>query len=160
MPDCKQEKIKKIMNAAAKLLGTPYQYGAYALTNHPSLKLRRTNKNTKPEGVDCSSFIQYVYKQAGINLPRSSVLQATRGRAVKQFRDIKAGDLIFFEGAQGHYTHKLFRGKRVYIGHVALYIGSGEIIHARASKKRVAKQKLSSLTKNPYFQIKLIKRII
>lgn len=138
------------MDAARALLGTPYRYGAYALAN----------RGAKPEGVDCSSFIQYIYKQAGIHLPRSSVLQATRGRAVKSARSLKVGDLVFFEGVQGHYAHKLFRGKRVYIGHVAIYIGNGDIIHARASKKRVAKQKLSSLTKNPYFQVKLIKRIV
>ena len=155
----REEKIKKVLDAARELLGTPYQYGAYAMASPPSLKSPQTKKSL-PEGVDCSSFVQHVYKKAEIDLPRSSVLQATRGRTVKNASDLKTGDLIFFEGAQGHYAHKLFQGKRIYIGHVAIYIGSGEIIHARASLKRVAKQKLSSLTKNPYFAIKLIKRIV
>ncbi|MBI5045953.1 MAG: C40 family peptidase [Candidatus Niyogibacteria bacterium] len=150
MPN-RKEKIEKIMNTAIGLLGTPYQYGAYATAD---------KQNSKPESVDCSSFIQYVCKQAGVNLPRSSVLQAARGRAITRAKDLQAGDLIFFEGIQGHYAHKLFHGKKVYIGHVAIYIGNNEIIHARASLKRVAKQKLASLTKNPYFKIKLIKRIV
>lgn len=146
------EEIKKLIAAAEALIGTPYEYGAYAKP--------RTKK--KPAGVDCSSFIQYVFAAIGVDLPRSSILQATKGREVKNARNLQAGDIVFFEGTNGHYAHKLFPRlkRRIYIGHVALCVGENRIIHARESLGRVDTQKLSELTRKKFYNIVLVKRVI
>ena len=144
------EKIKKLLSTAEVLIGTPYEYGAYA---KPFTK-------KKPRGVDCSSFIQYVFAAIGIKLPRSSILQATEGREVINIRALQAGDILFFEGTNGHYAHKLFPRRKIYIGHVALYVGGGRIIHARESVGQVGVQRLSELTRKKFYNITLIKRII
>lgn len=148
----RKEKIVKLIAAAETLIGTPYEYGAYA----------KSSSKKKPAGVDCSSFIQYVFAQIGVDLPRSSILQATKGREIKNTRDLQTGDIIFFEGTNGHYAHKLFPRlkRRIYIGHVVLYIGDGTIIHARESLGRVGTQKLSELTRKKFYNIALIKRVI
>lgn len=146
----KRGKIQKLIKAANDLIGTPYEYGAYL----------KNLSNKKPKTVDCSSFVQHIFSRVGVELPRSSILQATKGKEIKNPAELSAGDLLFFEGVKGHYSHKLFNGKKIYIGHVALYAGNDEIIHAAESKKSVARQKLSSLVKNNHFDVKLIKRII
>jgi cell wall-associated NlpC family hydrolase len=153
----RKEKIEKLIAVAGSLVGTPYEYGAY-------LKLETGNSKhraQKPKTLDCSSFTKYIFAQIGVDLPRSSILQAAaKGRTIKNARGIKPGDIIFFEGTKGHYSHKLFHGKRIYIGHVAIYIGNGEIIHARESVGQVGTQKLSALTNKKFYNITLIRRII
>jgi cell wall-associated NlpC family hydrolase len=73
-------------------------------------------------GFDCSGLTSYVYKQFGVNLPRTAASQfSTRvGASVGSMDNLKAGDLVFFAGT----TSK--RG----ITHVAIYIGGGRIVHA------------------------------
>lgn len=147
-------KIKKLLSVARAMLGTPYEYGAYT---------KPLNFSTlKPRGVDCSSLIQYAYSRIGIDLPRSSILQATKGNEVRGIKNLKPGDLIFFETTKGHYWHSAFSGRKIYIGHVALYIGSGEIIDASDERNngRVAKMKLSELMRYPAYRVILIKRIL
>lgn len=70
-----------------------------------------------PLGVDCSGFVQVVFKQAGIDLPRDAWQQAQEGRSVKAFRDKKPGDLAFFD-----------RGEEIV--HVGILLGEDRIIHA------------------------------
>ena len=70
-------------------------------------------------GADCSGFTAYVFRQtAGICLSHSSRVQAGEGTAVQT---PKPGDLIFYN-----------RGGS--IGHVAIYIGGGQIVHASTEK--------------------------
>ncbi|MBI5148037.1 MAG: C40 family peptidase [Parcubacteria group bacterium] len=145
------EKRKKIVNAAKKLVGKPYKYGAYL----------ETKDEKEPGGFDCSSFTQYVYKRAGIDIPRSSILQAVGGIGVGingggEFAEIKLkpADLLFLRGNKGHYDDNLFPGERVYIGHVMIYLGGGKIIHAK-SPQGVIVQLLSEI-KEPIIRIKRI----
>lgn len=145
----RQKKIERVIAEAARLIGTPYAYGVYATPK----------KKGVPKGVDCSSFIQYVFGKGGIELPRSSILQAAEGRTISGAKDMRPGDLLFFEGDKGHYFHTLFK-KKVYIGHVALYCGAGMIIHARASKKGVVIEALDEFTKNKYCNVTRIQRVI
>ena len=62
-------------------------------------------------GADCSGFVQQVYKHFGYSLPRSSSEQRSAGREVS-YSEAQPGDLI------------------CYAGHVAIYIGNGQIVHA------------------------------
>jgi len=62
-------------------------------------------------GTDCSGFVMSVYKAFGISLPHSSTALRSCGRAVSS-SEMKAGDIV------------------CYSGHVAIYIGNGQIVHA------------------------------
>lgn len=88
------------VKAALGQVGTPYQYGG----------------NTPNVGLDCSSLVQYAYRQAGITLPRVTTEQVLQGRPVAK-ADMIPGDLLFF-GTAGN------------VHHVAMYIGNGNIVHA------------------------------
>ncbi len=66
-------------------------------------------------GADCSGFVQSVYKHFGMNLPRTSYEQQSVGTAV-DFQNAQAGDII------------------CYAGHVGIYIGGGQIVHASNSR--------------------------
>ena len=79
-----------------------------------------------PSGFDCSGFTMYVYAQVGISLPHNAAMQYGMGSAVgREF--LQPGDLVFFNG----------------LGHVGLYIGGGQFIHAPHTGDVV---KISSLT--------------
>ena len=100
---------------ALQLVGTHYRYGG-----------------TSPaQGFDCSGLVQYSYKKAGINVPRNTRLQRKSSRAVS-YNHLKKGDLLFFHQA----------GKRY--GHVAIYIGNQQFVHAPSSGKRVRVDSLTS----------------
>ncbi len=70
-----------------------------------------------PLGVDCSGFVQVVYKLLGIDLPRDAWQQAQEGEAVKKFHEVQPGDLAFFNNNED-------------IVHVGILLGNGKIIHA------------------------------
>jgi cell wall-associated NlpC family hydrolase len=70
-----------------------------------------------PHSYDCSGLTQYAYRAAGIGLPHSSRAQATMGTPVS--RDaLQPGDLVFFYSP---------------VGHVGMYIGNGQMVHAPRS---------------------------
>ncbi|MEC5157669.1 C40 family peptidase [Chryseobacterium sp. MP_3.2] len=69
-------------------------------------------------GVDCSGFIQLLYKIHGINLPREAPQQAEKGEVLSFVEECKAGDLAFFENEEGAITH------------VGMMISTHQIIHA------------------------------
>lgn len=71
-------------------------------------------------GADCSGFVMSVYKNFGISLPRSSYSQSTVGRAVS-YSEAKPGDIIY------------------YGGHVGIYIGNGQIVHASTQRTGIKK---------------------
>jgi peptidoglycan endopeptidase LytE len=77
--------------------------------------------NSPSSGFDCSGFVQYVYKQHGISLPRTASGQAGVGTKVTS---LVPGDLVFF-------TRNVEGGG---IGHVGIYIGNNTFIHARNQK--------------------------
>ncbi len=68
------------------------------------------------EGADCSGFVMSVYANFGVSLPHSSKADRTQGYAVDGLANAQPGDLV------------------CYSGHVALYIGNGQIVHASSSK--------------------------
>jgi cell wall-associated NlpC family hydrolase len=82
---------------ATRYLGTPYRWGG-----------------ADPEtGLDCSGFVQQVYDDLGIDLPRVSRDQARVGTAVPDLASAKAGDLIAFGDP---------------VDHIGIYIGHGRMI--------------------------------
>ena len=94
----------RIVNYAMKFLGNPYVWGGTSLTR----------------GADCSGFTMAVYAQFGYSLPHSSGAQAGCGRSVS-FSNLQPGDLIFYRNGGS-------------IGHVAMYIGGGRVVHASNKK--------------------------
>lgn len=67
-------------------------------------------------GADCSGFVMSVYANFGVSLPHSSAADRSQGAAVDGLENAQPGDLV------------------CYSGHVALYIGNGQIVHASSSK--------------------------
>lgn len=68
------------------------------------------------DGADCSGFVMSVYANFGVSLPHSSAADRSQGYAVDGLANAQPGDLI------------------CYSGHVALYIGNGQIVHASNKK--------------------------
>jgi peptidoglycan DL-endopeptidase CwlO len=68
---------------------------------------------SSPGGFDCSGLVMYVYAQVGVSLPHYTGAQWGMGVPVA-YSDLQPGDLVFFDG----------------LGHVGIYIGGGEFIHA------------------------------
>ena len=136
---------EKLVDIAKSLLGKPYKYGA--------------NSEEAPEVFDCSSFTQYIFKQIGIELPRSALLQAAdpRGKEV-EISNVKIGDLVFMRGIIGHYNDQLFHGRKFCIGHVAIYSGNNKIMHARSSVNSVVEQDIKEFTSIPNFNLEIMKR--
>ena len=94
----------EIVSSAKNLIGIKYRYGG-----------------TTKAGFDCSGFIGYIYKNNGVNLPRTAAGMYSTGESVKK-ANLAVGDLVFFNTS----------GKGV--SHVGMYIGSGKFIHASTSK--------------------------
>lgn len=91
---------RAVADYALKFLGNPYVYGGTSLT----------------KGADCSGFVQSVYANFGVSLPRTSGEQRSSGSAVDGLTNAKPGDLV------------------CYSGHIGIYIGDGKIVHASSSK--------------------------
>ena len=89
------DKAKAAVEEAKKHLNTPVKWGG----NNPS-------------GFDCSGFVQYCYKQVGVDLPRELSEQINKGKPITQ-ANLEIGDLVFPTPRK-----------------VGLYIGSGKFIHA------------------------------
>ena len=83
-----------------------------------------------PSGFDCSGLVMYVYAQVGVTLQHYTGAQWNEGVPVSR-SDLQPGDLVFFDG----------------LGHVGLYIGGGEFIHAPQTGDVV---KISSLNEGWY----------
>lgn len=94
---------EKIVEKAKEYLGVPYLWGGFT-----------------PMGFDCSGLVQYVYKQFGINLERSTYYQVHQGKIVGR-SELKAGDLIFFTTNDDDPND---------ISHVGLYVGNDLFIQA------------------------------
>jgi peptidoglycan DL-endopeptidase LytE len=94
-----------ILATANRYVGTHYRYGGESPTT----------------GFDCSGFVQYVFAKHGVELPRTSRLQAGAGVALPlAVEALQPGDLLLFAS----------NGRRV--NHVAIYVGNNRILHSSA----------------------------
>lgn len=107
-------KGQAIVNTAAKYIGVKYVYGG-----------------TSPKGFDCSGLVQYVCREVGISVNRTSRAQYSNGVAVSK-SNLQPGDLVFFSKGNG-------------ISHVGIYAGGGQVIHAPSPGKRVCYIALSKI---------------
>ena len=96
--------VRQVLATAVSQIGKPYVYGGNG-----------------PNGYDCSGFTSYVFKQHGINLPRTADGQMTVGTRVKKDQLVE-GDLVFF----GYYGSNT-------VQHVGIYLGDGTFVHSSSN---------------------------
>ena len=107
MPDISQSMnyvASRIVASSMDYIGVPYVFGG-----------------TSPYGFDCSGYVQYVFANAGISLPRTADVQYEVGTPIST-TDLVSGDLVFFTT----YTYGA--------SHVGIYLGDGKFIHASSSR--------------------------
>lgn len=88
-----------LVETAKRYLGVPYVWGG-----------------TTPSGFDCSGLMQYVYRENGIDISRTTFTQIKEGTAVNK-ENLQPGDLVFFGSWEDPH-------------HVGMYIGNGQYLHA------------------------------
>jgi len=90
-----------LRNVAIKYLNAPYLWGGKS-----------------PFGIDCSGFVQMVFKICGYRLFRDSWQQSNQGKSFKNIEQGKPGDLVFFKNSEEK------------INHVGILLEEEKIIHA------------------------------
>lgn len=98
LPGSSAASEEAVAAATSKYVGLPYVWGG----NDPAV------------GLDCSSFVQHVYRDVGIELPRVTWDQMKEGSAVASLAEARPGDLLFTRDG----------------GHVSIYLGNGKAIDA------------------------------
>lgn len=95
----KTKSLEEVLAFSKKFLGIPYTWGG-----------------TSTYGMDCSGYMQMLFKEMGMQLPRNSRNQANSEYLIPiERKDLQIGDIIFF--GEGKITH------------VAMYLGNDEFIH-------------------------------
>ena len=103
-PFLQRAKVAAVIATAKKYIGTPYKFGG-----------------TTPKAFDCSGYLQYVFQENGMMLPRTADEQFKLGRNAKT-AELEAGDLVCFETYEKGASH------------CGIYLGGGKFIHASTSK--------------------------
>ena len=111
-----------ITGTALTLRGAPYRSGG-----------------SDPSGFDCSGFVQYVFGQNGVAVPRTVTEQFRAGRQVDA-PQMEAGDLVFFTTVSAGASH------------VGIAIGGDEFVHAPSGTGEVRVERLSA----PYWSTRFV----
>lgn len=120
--------IEAVIAEGAKLLGTPYVYGATRYHDGSGKLLKGFNDGE----FDCSSLMQYIfYKGAGKILQVNTRTQILQGEKVAA-DELRRGDLMFFTNAQRRYNAGVER-----VGHVGLYLGGNYILHTASDYAKI-----------------------
>ncbi len=112
----KRDKGQEIVDTALSFIGVKYVYGG-------------TNLET---GVDCSGFVQTIYRNFDIKLNRVASAQYMQGISINK-SDLKPGDLIFF---------RYYNSREV--SHIGIYIGDNKMVHASSSRGQVVVSDINS----------------
>lgn len=126
LPILLSTKVAALIETAKKYIGTPYQFGG-----------------TTPEAFDCSGYLQYVFKENGITIPRTADEQFKLGKNIST-TDLVTGDLVFFETSAAGASH------------CGIYLGDGKFIHASTSKGVRIDELSSSYWRTHYYASKHI----
>lgn len=114
---------RRVLDSGDELIGTPYVWGGGT-----------------PRGFDCSGFVQYIYREHGVELPRTSRQMAHAGEPVAaRIASLAPGDLMLFSGSTST------------ISHVAIYAGNGRILHSSSSGHGVGYDRLDDTRRGRYF---------
>ena len=111
------DEVHLFVKVATGFIGAPYRFGGSSL-----------------KGIDCSSFVQKIYKIFDITLPRNAAQQSKVGISVSREK-LTEGDLVFFHTKRS-------------LGHVGIYIGNNEFVHASSKGKTIRVDSLDT----PYYQ--------
>jgi gamma-D-glutamyl-L-lysine dipeptidyl-peptidase len=133
-PLIKKPSASGILETAAKFLNSPYLWGGRSVF-----------------GIDCSGFVQIVFKIHGIALPRDAKDQASMGKVVDSFGGIAPGDLAFLKNENGNITH------------VGIVLDNQQIIHASICVRidKLDDKGIFNLKRDEYtHSLKLIRRIL
>ncbi len=103
------DRTAPVLEAAVAKLGRPYVRGAAG-----------------PNAFDCSGFTRWAWQAAGVDLPHYSGAQWAQSEHIG-LDQLQPGDLVFFWGP----------GERGDPGHVGLYVGDGQMIHAPGTGRSV-----------------------
>ena len=111
------DEVHLFVKVATGFIGAPYRFGGSSL-----------------KGIDCSSFVQKIYRIFDITLPRNAREQSKVGISVTREK-LTEGDLVFFHTKRS-------------LGHVGIYIGNNEFVHASSKGKVIRVDNLDA----PYYQ--------
>ncbi len=111
------DEMQLFVKVATGFIGAPYRFGGTSL-----------------KGIDCSSFVQKIYRIFDIQLPRNAREQSKVGISISR-ENLTQGDLVFFHTKRP-------------LGHVGIYIGNNEFVHASSRSKGVRIDSLDT----PYYQ--------
>lgn len=130
---CSRQTPERLSFFSLKYMHSPYLWGGRS-----------------PFGVDCSGFVQNVFRMCGYSLPRDAAQQAELGQVVNFIEESLAGDLLFFDNSEGRITH------------VGMFIGTNQIIHASGEVRmdKIDHQGIFNETTGLYsHSLRLIKRL-
>lgn len=105
-PFLTHDEAMNLIADAKKYIGTPYLFGG-----------------STPKAFDCSGYLQYVFRENGVRIPRTADEQYYKlGKSTKSKSELVPGDLVFFQTYEKGPSHN------------GIYLGDGKFIHASSSR--------------------------
>ena len=105
-----------IVRYGTEFIGTRYVWGGNSLTG----------------GIDCSGYVQQLFRRYGISLPRTAQEQSYVGQSIEDLSQLRAGDRLYFTDSN-----------RARITHTGIYMGNGYFIHSSSGRNGVYTDALS-----------------